>query len=252
VSETVETVDPLRLAKEWRLQRFGKKALYEVADPLVEPLWSGPRVFGVVTAAGATLVHDGEALAGPAEVVDALGTARQADGLVLEGVLSQQALSTGEGAYTALDDKESNPGFVSRLIMPGGRKREQLLREKEQAAKAVELRKKELEAALGERSAFVATDLLWLDGEALLDVPLLERKRLLEAVLGESELVRRTSFVRPTAGGSLIAWRALGFAMLAYKAANSRYRPGEVNDAWATAPAPSASSPRPSGGSSTS
>jgi len=52
-------------------------------------------------------------------------------------------------------------------------------------------------------------------------------------------LVRRTIFVRPSASGSLLAWRSLGFSQLAYKDANSRYRPGEENDGWAVAAAPS-------------
>ena len=42
----------------------------------------------------------------------------------------------------------------------------------------------------GERHAFVATDLLWLDGTPLDDIPLLERKRLLDGVLEASYLVR--------------------------------------------------------------
>ena len=40
-------------------------------------------------------------------------------------------------------------------------------------------------------------DLLWLDGTPLLDVPLLERRRLLESVVTETDLVRRGAFVRP-------------------------------------------------------
>ena len=57
----------------------------------------------------------------------------------------------------------------------------------------------------------MAIDLLWLDGESLLDVPLLERKRLLESVLDESELVRRGAFVRPPIETWIGSWRALGF-----------------------------------------
>ena len=56
-----------------------------------------------------------------------------------------------------------------------------------------------MRCARGERHAFVATDLLWIDGQPIDDVPLLERKRLLEAVLDESYLVRVSAFVRPSA-----------------------------------------------------
>ena len=90
----------------------------------------------------------------------------------------------------------------------------------------------------GERHAFVATDLLWIDGESLLDVPLLERRRLLDGVLDESYLVRRSAIVRPSAVLTLVTWGSLGFRDLSYRAANSRYLPGQENPDWAIARAP--------------
>jgi ATP-dependent DNA ligase len=80
--------------------------------------------------------------------------------------------------------------------------------------------------------ALVAVDLLWLDDEPLLSVPLLERKRILESVLGESRLVRRGIYVRPPVDTWLGSWRSFGFSRLAYKAANSRYVPGATNPQW--------------------
>ena len=74
--------------------------------------------------------------------------------------------------------------------------------------------------------AFVAVDLVALDGEPLVEIPLLERKRLLESVLAEGDLVRRTPYVRHPAGTFIVTWRSFGFGGLAYKAANSRYVPG--------------------------
>jgi len=104
---------------------------------------------------------------------------------------------------------------------------------------------KELEAARIARTfgpedvvSFVATDLLWLDGDLLLDVPLLERRRLLESALGESDLIRRGVFVRPPLEAWLGSWRSLGFTGFSLKAANSRYQPGAVSDDWASAPMP--------------
>ena len=81
----------------------------------------------------------------------------------------------------------------------------------------------------------MATDLLWLDGQPLDDVPLLERKRLLEAVLDESYLVRVSAFVRPSAVMTLVSWGTLGFSELSYRASNSRYLAGRVNEDWAIA-----------------
>jgi bifunctional non-homologous end joining protein LigD len=86
--------------------------------------------------------------------------------------------------------------------------------------------------------AFVAIDLLVLDGESLLDVPLLERKRLLDSVLREGPLIRIGIHVRPPIGPWLATWRAAGFRSLAWKHPNSRYRPGERNDDWAVGPIP--------------
>ena len=78
----------------------------------------------------------------------------------------------------------------------------------------------------------MAVDLLWLDGQPLFDVPLLERKRLLESALDESDLIRRGQFVRPPIDTWIGSWRALGFSAITFKAANGRYRPGSTADDW--------------------
>jgi bifunctional non-homologous end joining protein LigD len=89
-----------------------------------------------------------------------------------------------------------------------------------------------------EAVAFVATDLLFLDGDSLLDVPLLERKRLLESVIEPTELVRVGTYVRPPLQTWIATWRRFGFIGLTYRAANSRYHPGEERPDWALVPMP--------------
>jgi ATP-dependent DNA ligase len=85
----------------------------------------------------------------------------------------------------------------------------------------------------------MAVDLLSIDGSNLIDVPLLERKRLLDSALEVDELVRITLYIRPPIGSFAVTLRALGFRELAYKPANGRYRPtGEPSD-WAIASIPS-------------
>ena len=74
--------------------------------------------------------------------------------------------------------------------------------------------------------SFVVTDLLWLDDASLLDVPLLERRRLLESAIVESDVVRLGAYVRPPIDSWVGSWRTQGFDGLTFKAANSRYRPG--------------------------
>ena len=76
------------------------------------------------------------------------------------------------------------------------------------------------------------TDLLWVDDTSLLDIPLLERRRLLESVLVESDFVRLGAYIRPPIHTWVGSWRAQGFEGLTFKAANSRYRPGESNPEW--------------------
>ena len=86
--------------------------------------------------------------------------------------------------------------------------------------------------------AFVAIDLLELDDTELLDVPLLERKRLLDGILTASDLVRVGLFVRPPVGPWLVSWRSIGFKRIALKAQNGRYVPGAEAEDWATADIP--------------
>ena len=85
---------------------------------------------------------------------------------------------------------------------------------------------------LGARQIFAAFDLLEVDGESLLAIPLLERRRHLEGVLAPSQNVRLTPFV--TRG--LRAWRdtlaSQGFRRVVLKNWNSTYMPGKTTDDW--------------------
>ena len=83
-----------------------------------------------------------------------------------------------------------------------------------------------------DRRAFVAVDLLELDGESLLDVPLQERRRLLASVVDERIQVRVSPAVKQPIDGWLLGWRAAGFTHYLAKHQNSRYRPGERTDDW--------------------
>src|SRR5207342_2129745 len=86
--------------------------------------------------------------------------------------------------------------------------------------------------------SYVATDLLWVDDASLLDIPLLERRRILESVLDESDVVRIGAFIRPPILSWVGSWKAQGFSGITYKAANSRYHPGEAHPDWAVAGMP--------------
>ena len=80
----------------------------------------------------------------------------------------------------------------------------------------------------------VAVDLLRVDGESLLDIPLLERKRLLEGVVVPSDRVRISVHTRPPVSTWVASWKAAGLRGAMMKGANSRYVPGGFSADWRT------------------
>lgn len=231
---------PRDVAAAWIPQRPGRRAARDIPDAIVEPEWGGMRAVAALTVDEASLYRDGGEVPAPDELLHALLDAFRALEAVVEGHVTTTALRGSEGAYPQMPRAERPPILVPRSLRKNVKDDPYVhAREYEQAAARLEpLVREALEA--GERHAFVATDLLWLDGESLLDIPLLERRRLLDGVLDESYLVRRSAFVKPSAVVTLVTWGGLGFADLSYRAANSRYRPGEENPDWSVARAPDA------------
>jgi hypothetical protein len=236
----------LDLATEWRPQRPGRKPINKIDDALVEPDWEGLHVVAALDEDAVVLVHQGQSVAIPDELPTALLAAFRAMDALVEGRLTTTALWSGEGAGAVQPTVERQAILIPRIGRPRTsndafmRSRDHVRREEAEAPGTVDA------LASGERHAFVATDLLWLDGTPLVDIPLLERKRLLDGVLEPSLLVRITPFVRPTAGMMLATWGTQGFRELHYRAANSRYLTGAENPDCAVARPPSAAR-RPSG-----
>lgn len=218
--------------RTWRPQAFGRRPARHLDDPLVEPLWSGIRVLAHVASTGVEFLDgDGDAQEWPA-TAGAVAAAVQADSAVLDGYLTTEAAGDGVGVVAAPDPELPSPGQMTRqMLFGGGRNRRAEIMASIEATAQPHL-------SSDDDVVFVAVDLLMLDDESLLDVPLLERKRLLEAILVEGPLVRRGIHVRLPIGVWLGTWRSLGFRAVAYKDANSRYRPGVPNDDWATATIP--------------
>lgn len=229
---------PRDIAAAWQPQRPGRRAVKEIGDPLVEPAWGGVRVAAAVTADEAALYRAGQELAVPAEVRRALTGGLNAVEAVLEGHLTTAALQDGTGVGAAMPRIDRPPLLVPRGLFrsvkddPYVRARDYAKREEQIAASVVE------DIAHGIRHAFVITDLLWVDGEALLDLPLLERRRILEGAFTSSELARITPVVRKSAILTLVTWGQQGFTELSFKAANSRYAAGEENPDWAVGKPP--------------
>lgn len=216
-----------------RPQPFGDGRPGNVVDPLVEPMWSGLRALASIDGNDVAFADArGEPITGHDDVVAALAEAAAADQLVIDGFLTKLPDRDGGGVYVAMDDLPTSGELASRSLIGIRRTRAQ------ETAKLLELSRAAESFEPDDTVTFVAIDLLWLDGELLLDVPLLERRRLLEAVLGESDLVRRGVFVRPPIEAWIGSWRSLGFTELSFKAANSRYRPGTPTNEWVSVPMP--------------
>jgi ATP-dependent DNA ligase len=214
--------DPL----DWRPQQpLVTRVPVPIRDPVVEPLWTGERV----------LVHvdhpDGAAIRvriidrfgidlAPvdADVASAIGGATLAHDAVIDGVLTDQA--TREGIGTAIVP-EAHVSFMGTLFGssiagdPG-----------------VTVERREPVAAAETPEAFVAFDLLRVDEQSLLDVPLLERRRLLESVLEQGERVRVSVLCRPPVDAWVATWQASGLRGAMLKAANGRYIPGDRTPEW--------------------
>jgi hypothetical protein len=232
---TSPILDLRAAAREWRPQQFSEFSSRRIRDPLIEPLWTGLRVLAAVDGPHVELRDlDGDPVDEFEAVADALAEAGRGGSLLIDGYLTHQVLQPlGAIAKREVEDPERQaPTLIQLWFGSVARRRNREL--------------KEPVADLGrdpvppdDDVAFVAVDLLWLDDESLLDVPLLERKRVLESVLGESRLVRRGTYVRLPVDPWISSWRSFGFSRMAYKAANSRYHPGETSPDWAVASLPS-------------
>lgn len=219
----------------WRPQQYSDRRAATVADPLIEPLWTGPRVLALVDGDRLRVTDiDGDPVELEPPLTEELIASVSPSIVLIEAVLTPEPIQDPR----ALPDRDSpipGPGASVNQMVFGARGERRERRQSEQ----VEARRRSTLPDV-EEFGIVAVDLLWLDDEPLLDVPLLERRRLLESVVVESRLVRRGIYVRPPVDAWLGSWRSFGFSSLAYKAANSRYLPGQVNPEWAIARIPRA------------
>jgi hypothetical protein len=226
------TASALAIVRDLRPMAFGNVPPNRVVNPIIEPLWTGIRVLAAAEPDGAGLFDiDNEPVLDFGPIEAALVTSVAADEVVVDGYLTKQAAHDGTGVVIGADPLPTASQVISQGFV-GSRQRAT------EHSERLELEREALTFRPDELVVFVAIDLLYLDGESLLEVPLLERKRLLEAAVAESDLIRRGAYIRPPIDTWVNSWRALGFAGLTYKAANGRYRPGGAKDDWATAPMP--------------
>ena len=171
--------------------------LREQAEPeghILEPEWKGVRTLVRIGNPGPKFVGYDGPIDGPRELYDAIVADTKSNTAILDGVLVDGFLDEAEL------EMDAQGNAVSRS--PGGRR------------------------------IFAAFDLLEVDGESLLEVPLLERRRHLEGVLTPSLNVRLTPYM----SRGLRSWRdtlaTQGFRRVVLKNWNSVYAPGRENRDW--------------------
>jgi ATP-dependent DNA ligase len=209
---------------DWRPQRFGR-GFRAIREAIVEPSWEGVRVLARLSG-GQTRFTDEEGVDCTDEfaaVASAVAAAALAGDFIVDGFLTVEATQIVAGRPMA-GIQTPTKGQVMTQWIAGSR--------------AVRSSPPERHLDPERPIAFVAVDLLSIDGARLLDVPLLERKRILDGALAPTELVRITPFVQAPGGSFINTWRGLGFRELAYKAVNGRYTPDLRNNDWSILPMP--------------
>ncbi len=210
--------------REWRpLDARPSKRPPAISNPIIEPLWRGTRVLAHFRATpdgprqGNVELRDSDGVDVSSDFAleaEALESAICANDAVIDGILTDQAMASGLGI-----------GIVTRAeIRPLG-----MLIGKGAEITVAPPREQERNLEV----AFVALDLLYVDGEPFINVPLLERKRQLEGLFVPSDLARISPYVRPPIAQWLNSWKSAGFSGVVMKASNSRYRPADVQREWA-------------------
>ena len=226
--------DAISAAATWRPQEFGDKRPATIADPIIEPLWTGPRILALVDGGSVRLSDaNGVVIDGHEAIVEALRESVSGATVLVEAFLTPEPIRSAGSLATRdiVTVPKAGQAMTQMIIGARGDRKARLASHQEEA------RQRTIDGA-DDELALVAVDLLWLDDESLCDVPLLERKRILESVIVESDLIRVGIHVKPPIDAWLGSWRAFGFRRLAYKAANSRYVPGSKSPEWATADIP--------------
>ncbi len=182
-------------------------AIITSVDWLFEPAWRGERLLAGIGDGQVQLTDRYGEPAGPefAEAAEVLATTVDAEQALLDGIWTAQPFIGVGSAARHLADAIAEEGLDEELPDPIESER---------------------------RRAFVAIDLLELDGQPLYDVPYGERRRLLESVIEENVRVRVSPAVRVPIEHWVAAWRVSGFSHYVAKQVNSRYRLGEQNDDW--------------------
>jgi bifunctional non-homologous end joining protein LigD len=175
-------------------------APFDDDDYFFEPWWPGARTFAFVE--GDRLRLQTEHLGNPLGIFPELGviaTQLLADGVVLDGTL-------------LVLDAEGRPDsdLLRRRLGEAG--------------------------ALGGTGAFVASDLLWVDGSSLADQPFERRRQRLGAILRDGDLCVASRGLRGEGVTLASAVASMGIDAVSARCLDGRWRPGDAGDDWLRLP----------------
>src|SRR6478672_9934177 len=89
--------DAASAAATWRPQLFGDKRAAAIPDPIIEPLWTGPRVLAYVDGRTAHLTDaQGQPIEDRAEILDSLREATAGATVLLDGFLTPEPMQATE------------------------------------------------------------------------------------------------------------------------------------------------------------
>ena len=212
--------------RAYRGRARGRRSL-EVKDPLVEPLWSGTRVLAHVSIgpeaeppASVELIEESglELAAELPQLAAAIAAGVLALDAIVDGVITRQLTLDGVGAAAIPEVRNRPTSMLVRSNLDFDVQPRSVIEEGAAEGQPVD--------------GFVAVDLLRVDGTLLLEVPLLERKRLLEGVIAPGPLLRVSNHVRPPHDPWIATWKSMGLKGGILKAANSRYHPNDDTIEW--------------------
>ncbi len=213
---------------QWRPQPYGHGGGRSVKDPLIEPGWGGLRVLVRLSTLPSgepeVALSDEDGIDCTDEFADqarAIAAAAGVTEAVIDGFLTIEPTQESKGVSLPMPQSPTGRQLVAGLFLG------------DRSARGAEARP---DLDQSKPIAFVAVDLLSIDGTSLIDLPLLERKRLLDSAVAPADLVRITPFIRPPLGSQALSWHAVGFREVIYKPANSRYRVDGRPGDWAVVP----------------
>ncbi|HET6380665.1 MAG TPA: hypothetical protein VFH63_06470 [candidate division Zixibacteria bacterium] len=174
---------------------------------LFEPAWRGERLLARMRDGRVTLTDEEGHRVGPelSEAAEVLEAALRTEDALVDGIWTAMPFVGAGSAAQHLAEAIEEEGLTGEVPDP---------------------------IANEPRRAFVAIDLIELDGQSLHDIPYQERRRLLGAVVEEDVRVRISPAVRVPIHNWLTAWRASGFTHYVAKHMNSRYQLGGTAEDW--------------------